>query len=145
MDGGTVMPPPPGDLGPAGAPGELAVPGPGGGPGGAPDISAERLQGMPQGPTPALAARMAAGATIGENSEYALLTDEQIDAMLQRCAASIDDIEFRKRMRRTASEQKKNRKFEVEDSSMLKTAAAGEKVVIDRVPPKFRRDILNSQ
>jgi len=144
--GGTVMPPPPGgpetptgvlDTGPPGG-----GPGPAGGPGGAPDISFERAQGMP---APVSAAIFTSSVSIREQMDWSKLTDEQIDARIDKAAATIADIEFNKRLRRTARDNSRLRQYETEDISLLKLAGNGEKVTIDRVPPRLRREVLNRQ
>ncbi len=128
--GGTVMPPPPGDLGTptgvldTGPPG--GGPGPAGGPGVAPEISYERMQGMPS-----------------LTSSVEELTDEEIERRVEAGSQIIADIEFRKRMRRTASEQRKSRPYETEDIMAL-TLEKNAKVTIDLVPPKIRRQVLNA-
>ena len=58
-------------------------------------------------------------------------------------AQAIADIEFHKKLRRTASEQKKSRAYETEDLNLLKLSRT-EKIVLDKVPPRVRRDILNA-
>jgi len=149
--GGTVMPPPPGggpgpggafnrgtptgvlDTGPPGG-------GPAGGPGAAPQISYDRMRGMP---APLAAAIISSSVSITEQMQFGLLDDEAIDARIHQAGAVLADIEFGKKMRRTAREQKKLRAYEVEDSDLLKLSTT-EKVVIDKVPPRVRRDILNA-
>lgn len=146
MGGGMVMPPVPPGLG--------ALPtGPAGGPGARPQISNERMQGMPRpgGPTPGIAPRSSVSIRedVPEIAEQIYVvsaeevSEQEIDERLERCAAVISDIEFRKRMRRTSSEQRKARQFEIEDAEQLKWSST-EKITIDRVPPMLRREILNS-
>jgi len=69
------------------------------------------------------------------------MTDPQIDEAIKLARGEVDGIEWRKKMRRTASESRALRVFETDDAEkeleMDKTA----KVTIDRVPPKVRRDI----
>jgi hypothetical protein len=140
--GGTVMPPPPGgglptgvlDTGPPGG-----GPGPAGGPGAAPDISYERMGEL----APAVSATMRSSVPLAEQIRLGSFDDEAIDGAIEECRKVIADIEFRKKMRRTARENARLRAFEVEDGNLLKQATG--KVVIDRVPPALRRRILNSQ
>jgi hypothetical protein len=77
--------------------------------------------------------------------DWSKLTDEQIDARIDKAAATIADIEFNKRLRRTARDNSRLRQYETEDISLLKLAGNGEKVTIDRVPPRLRREVLNRQ
>lgn len=140
--GGIVMPPPPGDIGPpagvsdTGPPGGIQPlnPGPAGT---VPQISHEPRPGMP------IAARIilkTAGFEDTDLDSLDVMTDEEIDGQIKEAQKAIDDIEFRKRMRRTAREHRESRIFETDDITKL---AQGEgKVVIDKVPPKFRREYL---
>lgn len=143
--GGIVMPPAPPGLGggmpPVGPPTIGTIPA--GPPGNVPPISNERRPGMP---TPNLARvmmKVAASMTDEEIDEIEGMTDDEIDSRWRESRAIIQDIEFRKKMRYTAREYRELRIFEDEDSSKLKLSAT-EKIVIDKVPPKFRFDIMNS-
>ncbi|MEM3008386.1 MAG: hypothetical protein QXY15_10090, partial [Candidatus Nitrosotenuis sp.] len=138
-----VMPPPPPDLGLG--PGGAGQPVPGGGPpprgaiepgprGAVPEISNERRPGMPLSSTLKMA-----GITDEEMIALDSLTDQEIDEKIAALQQQLNDIEFRKRMRRTASENKAARQFETDD--MTKLALADDKIVIDKVPPKLRKDI----
>lgn len=141
--GGTVMPPPPpGLLGPGGMGGTV----PGGGPpptgpgsstpgSTVPPISNERRPGMPR---PARLLLKTAGLTDEEIDEYDKLSDQEIDAQIHEAKEQISAIEWRKKMRMTPFERRLARAYETED--MTKLAVADDKIVIDRVPPKVRRD-----
>lgn len=130
--GGAVMPPPPDsdtptgvlDTGPPGG-------GPAGGPGAAPDISYERMGDM----------MPVSKVSIAEQIRLGSFDDDSIDTAIDNCRQIIADIEFRKKMRRTARDNARLRAFEVEDGNLLKQATG--KVVIDRVPPAVRRRVLN--
>jgi hypothetical protein len=111
-----------------------------GGPGAAPQISYERMRGMP---APLATAIIGSSVSLSEQMQFGLLTDEAIDARIHEAGTVLADIEFHKKMRRTARDQKKLRAYEVEDSDLLKLSTT-EKVVIDRVPPQVRREILNA-
>ncbi len=144
-DGGTVMPPPPPELGPGGIGGTPL----GGGPpptgpippgpaGSIPDVSNERRKGMP---TAAKAFLKSAGISEEEYTEFETMTDEDIDTAIHESKKQVDAIEWRKKMRRTASESRAQRTFETDDSEKELTLDKTSKVVIDLVPPKVRKDI----
>jgi len=147
--GGMVMPPAPGDLGPGG----MGGPVPGGGPppagpipsgpaGSVPPVSNERRPGMP---TAAVVMLKSAGVTNAEFEQFAQemaeVTDEEIDNHIAAMKVALDEVNFRKQMSKTAREHRQDRVFETEDASMLKISST-EKKVIDRVPPKVRRDVI---
>jgi hypothetical protein len=146
--GGTVMPPPPmnaGRGGPTGvldtgAPGGARFPGAAGGPGYAPQVSYDRMRGMP---TPVSAVIMGSSVPLDEQILLGSVSDEDIDARIHQAGQVLVDIEFRKKMRRTARDQNKLRAYEVEDGDLLKLSTS-EKIVIDKVPPQVRRNILNA-
>lgn len=144
-DGGTVMPPPPPELGPGGIGGVT----PGGGPppagpippgpaGSIPEVSNERRMGMP---TAAKSFLKSAGISEEEYDEFETMTDEDIDSAIHESKKQVDAIEWRKKMRRTASESRAQRSFETDDSEKELTLDKTSKVVIDLVPPKVRKDI----
>lgn len=142
--GGIIMPPPPPDIG--GVNEGVIRPLNPGSPGAAPQISREPRPGTPRPPRPGMptAARLilkTAGFEDQELDELDLLTDEEIDHQIREASKAIADIEFRKRMRKTARERSQERYFETDDIMKL-SVAEGEKIVIDRVPPKFRREYL---
>ena len=151
MGGGMVMPPMPPGLGmPGGMLNAGAPPYPGapiGGGGTVPGISNERRQGMPH-LTPfaktfikTAMKSMFDGIEDEEIDSFNSMTDAEIDAATYTAHTQIKSIEWKKKMRRNARENRELRLFETDDMSMLKVAS-DEKVVIDMVPPKVRRDIL---
>lgn len=144
--GGMVMPPPPPDLGPGGIGGVV----PGGGPppagpvppgpaGTVPPRSMERRPGMP---TAAKHLLKTAGITDEEFADFEAMSDDDIDTAIHEAAQQIADIEFRKRMRMTAREMRESRQFETNDQEKDLKLNTEETIVIDRVPPKVRKDIL---
>lgn len=144
--GGMVMPPPPPDLGPGG----IGGPVPGGGPppagpvppgpaGTVPSTSFERRPGMP---TAARHLLKTAGITDEEFAEFEAMSDEDIDTAIHEASQQIADIEFRKRMRLTAREMRESRQFETNDQEKDLKLNTEETIVIDRVPPKVRKDVL---
>lgn len=112
-----VAPPPPPDLG---TPPPYSAGSPGGGPGAAPDISSERRTHVLAGPN------------------WEAQVDEELAALQQE----LSDIEFRKRMRTSSFERGSNRKFATEDINSL--PLSNEKIVVDKVPPAFRREYFAS-
>lgn len=89
-------------------------------------------------PRPARLLLKTAGLTDEEIDEYDKLSDEEIDAQIHEAKEQISAIEWRKKMRMTPFERRLARAYETED--MTKLAVADDKIVIDRVPPKVRRD-----
>jgi hypothetical protein len=85
-----------------------------------------------------------AGVEDAELDEWESMSDEEIEQRVTGLYQVIQDCRWRKRMRRTARENRELRTFEVEDGNLLKLAK-NEKVVIDRVPPAFRKRILNGE
>ena len=94
-------------------------------------------------PTSSRLAFKIAGIKEEEINEWSGWTDEVIDQKLAFLQQKLIDIEFKKKLNRSAWENREHRQFETEDASMLKVASNNEKKVIDRVPPKVRLDILN--
>jgi hypothetical protein len=140
--GGIIMPPPPPDLTPSGVldtgpPGGAIQPLNPGPPGAAPQISHEPRPGMP---TAARLILKTAGFEDKDLDQLDALSDDEIDEQIRLAKQAIDDIEFRKRMRKTARERREERIFETED--ITKLSMSDEKIVIDKVPPKFRREYL---
>jgi len=90
-------------------------------------------------PRPARLLLKTAGLTDEEIDEYDKLTDEEIDHQIHDAHEKIAAIEWRKKMRMTPFERRLARAYETEDMSKL-AVAENEKIVIDRVPPKVRRD-----
>lgn len=80
-----------------------------------------------------------------EIAQIETMSDADLEAYVSHLDTKVAEIEFRKRMRRTARENRELRQFETEDANMLKTAKSNEKVIIDRVPPKFRRDMIAAE
>lgn len=152
--GGIMMPPMPGGLGPGGIGGSV----PGGGsppgspisPGSAgtiPQVSNERRPGMPTANVRlARAAMKQAGVSDEDINLYESLSDDEIDSRIAHCQQQISEIEFRKRMTKTANEYKleiisaEDDGIEWSGEIAMQKAASGQKIVIDRVPPKVRRD-----
>lgn len=140
--GGMVMPPPPPGVGEnpgvagGGPPPTEAVPP--GGPGTVSPVSNERRQGMP---TAARIMFKSAGVDVTDDEFEALeaMTDQEIDATLHNSSQQLKMIEWSKKMRRTARQHRESRVFETEDLNKLRISKS--KIVIDRVPPKVRRDI----
>lgn len=148
-DGGMVMPPAPPDLGPGGIggtppgggppPAGGAAPTPGGG--NLPASSNERRFGLP---TAAKLLFKSAGVEITDEEfvQFESMSDTEIDTQMVMAKAKINDIEFWKRFRRSARENgQHDNVYLTEDVSQLKIAK-NEKVLIDRVPPKFRREVV---
>lgn len=141
--GGMVMPPPPPDMvgqnpGVPGGGTPPNAPVPPGGPGTVSPVSNERRPGMP---TAARALfKVAANVTDEEIDAFDAMSDEDIDQTIHNSSQQIKAIEWRKRMRMTARERREDRLFETDDMTKLSVSET-EKVVIDRVPPKVRRDI----
>jgi hypothetical protein len=77
------------------------------------------------------------------------MSDQELESHIAGLAKAIDDIEFRKRMRMNAREYRETRSFETEDiegdtdRGTVKLAASS--IVIDRVPPKVRREIAQRE
>ncbi len=140
---GMVMPPPPPDLGGGGLGGPEGPPPTSplnpGGPGTVPQVSNERRPGMP---TASLAFKVA-GIEDSEIDEWESWSDDVIEAKVSFLRQTLVDIEFKKKLNRSAWERREQREFEIEDMNMLKIAANNEKIVIDRVPPKIRAALLN--
>lgn len=74
-----------------------------------------------------------------ELAEFEAMSDADIDAQIHEANEQIKAIEWRKQWRMTPFERRANRLFETEDASTLEEL--DDKIVIDRVPPKVRRDI----
>jgi hypothetical protein len=89
-------------------------------------------------PRPARLLLKTAGLTDEEIDEYDKLSDEEIDAHIHEAAQQIQAIEWRKKMRMSPFERRLARAYETED--MTKLAVADEVIVIDKVPPKVRRE-----
>lgn len=148
--GGTIMPPAPPDLGPGGMGGTVpgggpppTAPLPGGPAGTIPQVSNERRPGMP---TAAKLLLKSAGVASEEFEEFAnemdSVSDAEIDQHIAALQVEVNEIEFRKKMRKTAREHRETRVFETEDVEMDLKLSSTEKKVIDRVPPKVRRDVI---
>ena len=155
MGGGMVMPPVPPGLGAPGMGGMPFNPGlvPGGaapgypalGPGGrgtVPGISNERRPGGRPGFASAKFAMRLAGVEEEEINEWEAMSDSEIEEVVLSYAKVIEDAEWRKKMRRTAREHRELRTFEVPDGRLLKESST-EKIILDRVPPRFRKSYLN--
>ena len=140
--GGMVMPPAPPDLGPGGIGGPQGPPPMGGTPPGpagmVPPSSNERRPGMP---TAARHLLKTAGITDEEFAEFEVMTNDEIDTAIHESKIVLGDIEFRKKFRRTARENGELRTFETEDASKLKLSKE-DKVVVDKVTPKIRREVV---
>jgi hypothetical protein len=146
--GGMIMPPPPPGLGPNGVGGPV----PGGGPppagpvtpgsasGTVPDVSNERRPGMPTAAVHAFLRTAGADMTDEVLSGLDAMSDEQIDTVLHEAQTQINEIEWRKKMRQSPRERRANRVFQSDNQEDLKMS--DEKIVIDRVPPKVRKDII---
>lgn len=81
-----------------------------------------------------------AGITEEEFADFEAMTDADIDAAIYSANQQIKAIEWRKKMRQTPFERRANRLFETEDAEKeLDTTT--DKIVIDRVPPKVRKDV----
>jgi hypothetical protein len=83
-----------------------------------------------------------AGVEDHELDEWEQMSDAEIEQRVIGLYQVIQDCRWRKKMRRTARENRELRTFEVEDGNLLKLSKT-EKIVIDLVPPAFRRNILN--
>lgn len=135
-----VMPPAPPGIG-GGGPQPFTPGGPGGGPGGAPDISHERPP--IHGNTTANSWAKTAKFSVEEIAELDSLTEAEIDERIASSKKALVDIEFMKRLRTSNFDRTgRSRHFDTEDMTMIKIAA-DQKIVIDKVPPKLRRDLLN--
>lgn len=76
-----------------------------------------------------------------ELDEIDAMSDAEIDTRITEAKTVLDGIEWRKRMRQTPFERRQARLFETNDATKELTLNEDEKVIIDRVPPKVRRDI----
>ncbi|MBU6232381.1 hypothetical protein KGP36_07140 [Patescibacteria group bacterium] len=145
--GTTVMPPVPLGIGGGGLP---YGPRPGVGMGQMPGISSERMRGMPAAPpaigaggTGGLAKPMmaswakTAGISDDELKELDEASDLDIDNQVDAYRQVIAEINFRKQMRTSNFE----RKFATMDIMAETTESTVEKITIDLVPPKVRREI----
>lgn len=146
--GALVMPPPPVGMGGGGA-GMPFGGGPGAGvgvrpPGAAPDISSERRPGMPAagpgaGGRSLLMSSWIKQAKLDEEEvkTWDALSDDEIDQEVGHMKKVVADCEFRKRMKKSNIE----RKFATEDIMAL-AESNDPPIVIDRVPPKLRNELM---
>ena len=97
-------------------------------------------------PTAAKLLLKQAGVASEEFEEFAnemdSVSDAEIDQHIAALQVEVNEIEFRKKMRKTAREHRETRVFETEDVEMDLKLSSTEKKVIDRVPPKVRRDVI---
>lgn len=84
-----------------------------------------------------------AGVTEEEFEEFEAMSDEAIDATVEEGHRTLAAIEWRKKMRRTAAENTANQIYETEDVEKETTMDKTASVVIDRVPPKVRRELAS--
>lgn len=89
-------------------------------------------------PRPARLLLKTAGLTDEEIEHFDSLSDEEIDAQIHEAHQQISAIEWRKKIRMSPFERRLARAYETED--MTKLAVADEVIVIDKVPPKVRRE-----
>lgn len=81
-----------------------------------------------------------AGITEEEFAEFEEMTDAQIDSAIHEANEQIKAIEWKKKMRQSPFERRANRQFETKDAETELTDG-DDKIVIDRVPPKVRKDV----
>lgn len=90
-------------------------------------------------PRPARLLLKTAGLTDEEIEHFDSLSDEEIDAQIHEAHQQINAIEWRKKFRMSPFERRLARAYETEDMTKL-AVAEDEVIVIDRVPPKVRRE-----
>lgn len=66
---------------------------------------------------------------------------EKIAATIEGLQHEINVVEFRKKMRRSGVENRVSGKQEFEDDGGFERLSSNEKIIIDNVPPKVRRDL----